>query len=70
MCPPPVYPQSWPCHPCQAIWKESFWSSDFSPQISSKSPSPKEMEHRKKERKVFKKEKKKKKEKEEKKEKL
>jgi hypothetical protein len=31
----PVYPQSWPCH---SIWKESFWRSDFSPQISSKTP--------------------------------
>jgi hypothetical protein len=35
MRPPPIYPQSWPCH---SIWKESFWRSDFSPQISSKLP--------------------------------
>jgi hypothetical protein len=61
MRPPPVYPQSWPC---QAIWKESFWRSDFSTQISSKPPSPQETEHGKKRKSIEKREKKEKKEEE------
>jgi hypothetical protein len=55
--------------PCQAIWKEFFWRSDFSPQISSKPPSLQEVKHRKKREKKYWKEKKRK-EKEEEREKL
>jgi hypothetical protein len=48
MLPPSIFTlnQSIPFH-----LKRSFWRSDFSPLISSKTPSPQEMEHRKKERK-------------------
>jgi hypothetical protein len=48
MRPPPIFTlnQSVPFY-----LKRSFWRSGFSPLISSKPPSPEEMEHRKRERK-------------------
>jgi hypothetical protein len=47
MCPPLISTlnQSTPFHV-----KRSYWRSDFSPLISSKPPSPQEMEHRRKKR--------------------
>jgi hypothetical protein len=46
MHPSPIYPQSWPCHSMSSHLKRSSkkW---FSPQISSKPPSPQETEPKK-----------------------